>query len=47
MGGAVPGAPAPGRPQQPGAAAPAKDDLQALKDQLAAMQQKLDTLANK
>ena len=44
--GAVPGAPAPGRPAAPGAA-PAKDDLQALKDQLAAMQQKIDTLANK
>ena len=46
MGGAMPGAPAPGKPQ----AAPAtggKDDLQALKDQLAAMQQKLDTLTNK
>ena len=44
--GAVPGAPAPGKPAAPGAA-PAKDDLQALKDQLAAMQQKIDTLANK
>jgi polyhydroxyalkanoate synthesis regulator protein len=45
MGAAVPGAPAPGKPQAPGAAP--KDDLQALKDQLAAMQQKIDTLANK
>ena len=44
--GAVPGAPAPGKPAAPGAA-PARDDLQALKDQLAAMQQKIDTLANK
>jgi polyhydroxyalkanoate synthesis regulator protein len=40
----VPGAPAPGKPQAPGSS---KDDLQALKDQLAAMQQKIDTLANK
>ncbi len=40
MGAAVPGAPAPGKP-----AAPGRDDLQALKDQLAAMQQKLDTLS--
>lgn len=48
MGGAVPGAPAPGRPQQQQpSSATSKDDLQALKDQLAAMQQKLDTLANK
>ena len=47
MGGAVPGAPAPGRPQQQASSATSKDDLQALKDQLAAMQQKLDTLANK
>jgi hypothetical protein len=44
MGGAVPGAPAPGKPAQPGAGTGAKDDLQALKDQLAAMQQKLDTI---
>lgn len=44
MGGAVPGAPAPGKPAQPGAAGGSKDDLQVLKDQLAAMQQKLDTL---
>jgi len=44
--GAVPGAPAPGKPAAPGSA-PARDDLQALKDQLAAMQQKIDTLANK
>ena len=38
-----------GQPQQPRpqAAPPAKDDLQALKDQLAAMQQKLDTIAGK
>jgi len=47
MGGAVPGAPAPGKPQPPGAASGSRDDLQALKDQLAAMQQKLDTLTNK
>ena len=45
MGGAVPGAPAAGKP--PGAPAGSKDDLQALKDQLAAMQQKLDTLSTK
>ena len=44
MGGAVPGAPAPGKPAQPGAGSGSKDDLQALKDQLAAMQQKLDTI---
>ena len=37
---------APGQPQQR-TAAPAKDDLQVLKDQLAAMQQKLDSIANK
>lgn len=42
IGAAVPGAPAPGKPP-----ASSKDDLQALKDQLAAMQQKIDTLANK
>ncbi len=44
MGGAVPGAPPPSRPQaqQPGS----RDDLQALKDQLALMQQRLDSLAN-
>ena len=47
MGGAVPGAPAPGKPAQPGAGTGSKDDLQALKDQLAAMQQKLDTITNK
>ncbi|MFO1132495.1 MAG: polyhydroxyalkanoate synthesis repressor PhaR [Hyphomicrobiales bacterium] len=47
MGGAVPGAPGPGKPQQPGPAGGSRDDLQALKDQLAAMQQKLDTLTNK
>ena len=40
MGGSVPGAPAPGKP-----ATPTRDDLQSLKDQLAAMQQKLDTLS--
>ena len=45
LGGAVPGAPAPGKPAQPGAGSGSKDDLQALKDQLAAMQQKLDTLS--
>ena len=44
MGGAVPGAPAPGKPGQPGGGTGSKDDLQALKDQLAAMQQKLDTI---
>ena len=47
LGGAVPGAPAPGKPGQPAAAAGSRDDLQALKDQLAAMQQKLDTITNK
>ncbi|MFT3988441.1 polyhydroxyalkanoate synthesis repressor PhaR [Aestuariivirga sp.] len=36
----------PGTASKP-AAAPAKDDLQALKDQLSAMQQKIDTLASK
>ncbi len=38
-----------GQPQyaKPQSAPPAKDDLQALKDQLAAMQQKLDTIAGK
>ena len=45
--GAVPGAPAPARPQAAPSPGSAKDDLQALKDQLAAMQQKIDTLANK
>ena len=45
MGGAVPGAPAPGKPQS--AEASSKDDLQALKEQLAQMQQKIDTLASK
>jgi len=40
VGGAVPGAPPPGKP-----ATPTRDDLQSLKDQLAAMQQKLDTLS--
>ena len=47
LGGAVPGAPAPGKPAQPGAGGGSKDDLRALKDQLAAMQQKLDTITNK
>jgi polyhydroxyalkanoate synthesis repressor PhaR len=47
MGSAVPGAPAPGRPPGASSAAAPKDDLQALKEQLAAMQQKIDTLANK
>jgi polyhydroxyalkanoate synthesis repressor PhaR len=47
LGGAVPGAPAPGRPAQPAHPGGSRDDLQALKDQLAAMQQKLDTLTNK
>lgn len=45
MGGAVPGAPGPGKPQS--AEASSKDDLQALKEQLAQMQQKIDTLASK
>ncbi len=40
----MPGMTPPG--QKPQAAAP-RDDLQAMKDQLAAMQQKLDTIANK
>jgi polyhydroxyalkanoate synthesis repressor PhaR len=40
MGSAVPGAPAPGKP-----ASPSRDDLQSMKEQLAAMQQKLDTLS--
>ena len=47
LGSAVPGAPAPGKPAQPGAGNGSRDDLQALKDQLASMQQKLDTLTNK
>lgn len=47
MGGAVPGAPAPGKPAQPASSGGSRDDLQALKDQLAAMQQRLDTLTNK
>ena len=48
MGGAVPGAPAPGKPAQPqGSGNGSRDDLQALKDQLSAMQQKLDTLTSK
>ncbi|NJM28930.1 MAG: polyhydroxyalkanoate synthesis repressor PhaR [Rhizobiales bacterium] len=43
---AMPGAPPPStRPAPPSAASPSKDDLQALKDQLSAMQQKIDTLA--
>jgi polyhydroxyalkanoate synthesis repressor PhaR len=47
MGGmAMPGQAMPGQKPQ-ASAAPAKDDLQALKDQLAAMQQKLDTIASK
>ena len=41
------GAPAPPPSGQWPPAAPAKDDLQALKDQLAAMQQKIDTIAGK
>ena len=45
MGGSVPGAPAPGKPQPAAPGSGGKDDLQALKDQLAAMQQKLDTLS--
>ena len=47
MGAAVPGAPAPGKTQGTASAAAAGDDLQALKEQLAAMQRKIDTLANK
>ena len=47
LGGSIPGAPAPGRSQPQGGSGSSKDDLQALKDQLAAMQQKLDTLTNK
>jgi polyhydroxyalkanoate synthesis regulator protein len=47
MGGAVPGAPGPGKAQQPAAETSSKEDLQALKDQLAQMQQKIDTLVNK
>ena len=43
--GAVPGAPGPGKPQSPEVFS--KDDLQALKEQLAQMQQKIDTLASK
>ena len=43
--GSVPGAPAPGKAAPQGGSS--KDDLQVLKDQLAAMQQKLDTLTNK
>ena len=49
MTGGMPGAmgvPNPQTGQKP-SAAPAKDDLQALKDQLAAMQQKIDTIAGK
>jgi polyhydroxyalkanoate synthesis regulator protein len=42
MGGGVPEPQASSRP-----APPAKDDLQALKEQLAAMQRKLDTIADK
>ncbi len=45
LGGAVPGAPAAPKPQN--AETSSKEDLQALKDQLAQMQQKIDTLANK
>ncbi len=47
LGGAVPGAPAPGKPGPAAGGTGSKDDLQALKDQLAAMQQKLDTITNK
>ena len=43
--GGVAGQPAPGA--KPPSAAAGMDDIQALKDQLAAMQQKLDTIANK
>jgi polyhydroxyalkanoate synthesis repressor PhaR len=42
-----PGFPAPGQKPSTGQQPAAKDDLQTLKDQLSAMQQKLDTLANK
>lgn len=50
--GAIPGMPGmpgqqPPSQQRPASAASAKDDLQALKDQLAAMQQKIDTIAGK
>ena len=49
-GGMAPNAPSPAgaapKPAQPGPAA-SRDDLQVLKDQLAAMQQKLDSLAGK
>ena len=45
LGGAGPGAAT--KPAPAAASPPGKDDLQALKDQLAAMQQKLDTIANK
>ncbi|MBC8036279.1 MAG: polyhydroxyalkanoate synthesis repressor PhaR, partial [Rhizobiales bacterium] len=41
------GFPAPGQKPSTGQQVPGKEDLQALKDQLSAMQQKLDTLANK
>jgi polyhydroxyalkanoate synthesis repressor PhaR len=45
LGGSVPGAPAPPKPQ--GNSTAPKDDLQALKDQLAAMQQKIDSITGK
>jgi len=46
--GGMPGAMGvPNPPAQKPQGAPAKDDLQALKDQLAAMQQKIDTIAGK
>jgi len=45
LGGVGPGTAA--KPAPAAAPSPGKDDLQALKDQLAAMQQKLDTIANK
>lgn len=47
VGGAVPGAPAPAPGRQQASSSPARDDLQALKEQLAAMQQKIDSLAGK
>ena len=48
MGGAAQSSPQGQKPSGAGSSAAAgKDDLQALKDQLAAMQQKLDTIANK
>ena len=50
MPGGMPGMTPPGtgpKPQPAAAAPPSKDDLQALKEQLAAMQQRLDSIAGK